>query len=157
MRRAFCACLSGNVPGAKANRPVWSGVDHSELAAKAVNEAQGNTVSVEFSVDQDLARSLKDALNVTTSPGKLMNAIYDDERLADRLEGGQLGIYTADSHLSPEEAARQMAQRVLVSLPGKQDEGCIAMVETFDGSYYAVALTWHHTLRPEIQYILSTL
>ena len=112
---------------------------------------------VVFSADQDLARSLKDALNVTTSPGKLMNAIYDDDRLADRLEGGQLGIYTAGSWLNPEEAARQMAQQVLVSLPGKQDEGCIAMVETFDGSYYAVALTWHHTLRPEIQYILSTL
>ena len=31
------------------------------------------------------------------------------------------------------------------------------MVKTFDGSYYAVALTWHHTLRPEIQYILSIL
>ena len=26
MRRAFCACLSGNVPGAKANRPVWKSI-----------------------------------------------------------------------------------------------------------------------------------
>ena len=55
---------------------------------------------------------------------------------------------------------RFIASRICKQPPAFSSEkagGCIAMVETFDGSYYAVALTWHHTLPPEIQYILSIL
>ncbi|HIV43893.1 MAG TPA: hypothetical protein H9996_06800 [Candidatus Faecalibacterium avium] len=116
------------------------GSDHSELAARTVNEAQKEPISVEFITDRDLTQSLKDALKDTTDPSELINAIQADADLTDLLTGAQIDVYTAGSQLSPEEAAQQIAERILTNLSGKQDKGYITMVETEDGTYYAIAL-----------------
>ena len=106
------------------------GSDHSELAARTVNEAQKEPISVEFITDRDLTQSLKDALKDTTDPSELINAIQADADLTDLLTGAQIDVYTAGSQLSPEEAAQQIAERILTNLSGKQDKGYITMVET---------------------------
>ena len=136
-----CMALFASAAFAMLTLAGCGGSDHSELAARTVNEAQKEPISVEFITDRDLTESLKDALKVTTSAGELIDAIYNDEDLTDLLTNGvQVGAYTADSQLSPEEAARQIAERILTNLSGKQDKGYITMVETEDGAYYAIAL-----------------
>lgn len=118
------------------------GSDHSELAARTVNEAQKEPISVEFTTDRDLTQSLKDALKDTTDPGELINAIQADENLADLLTGAQIDVYTAGSQQSPEEAAQHIANQVVNTLSGKQDKGYITMVEAEDGTYYAITLVY---------------
>lgn len=136
-----CIALFASAAFAMLTLAGCGGADHSELAARTVNAAQGETISVEFTTDRDLTQSLKDALKDTTSAGELIDAIYNDEDLTDLLTNGvQVGAYTADSQQSPEEAAQQIAERILTNLSGKQDKGYITMVETENGSYYAIAL-----------------
>ena len=137
-----CIALFASAAFAMLTLAGCGGSDHSELAARTVNEAQKEPISVEFTTDKDLTQSLKDALKDTTDPSKLVSSIQADEDLADLLTGVQVGAYTADSQLSPEEAAQQIAERILTNLSGKQDKGYITMVEAEDGTYYAIILVY---------------
>ena len=137
-----CIALFASAAFAMLTLAGCGGSDHSELAARTVNEAQKEPISVEFTTDKDLTQSLKDALKDTTDPSKLVSAIQADEDLADLLTGAQIDVYTAGSQLSPEEAAQQIANQVVNTLSGKQDTGYITMVETEDGTYYAITLVY---------------
>lgn len=135
-----CIALFASAAFAMLTLAGCGGSDHSELAARTVNEAQKEPISVEFTTDKDLTQSLKDTLKDTTDPSKLVSAIQADEDLADLLTGAQIDVYTAGSQLSPEDAAQQIANQVVKILSGKQDKGYITMVEAEDGTYYAIAL-----------------
>ena len=137
-----CIALFASAAFAMLTLAGCGGSDHSELAARTVNEAQKEPISVEFTTDKDLTQSLKDALKDTTDPSKLVSAIQADEDLTDLLTGAQIGVYTAGSQQSPEEAAQHIANQVVNTLSGKQDTGYITMVETEDGTYYAITLVY---------------
>lgn len=137
-----CMALFASAAFAMLTLAGCGGLDHSELAARTVNEAQKEPISVEFTTDRDLTQSLKDALKDTTDPGELINAIQADENLADLLTGAQIDVYTAGSQQSPEEAAQHIANQVVNTLSGKQDTGYITMVEAEDGTYYAITLVY---------------
>lgn len=137
-----CMALFASAAFAMLTLAGCGGSDHSELAARTVNEAQKEPISVEFITDRDLTQSLKDALKDTTDPGELRNTIQADDDLADLLTGAQIGVYTAGSQQSPEEAAQQIANLVVNTLSGKQDKGYITMVEAEDGTYYAITLVY---------------
>ena len=116
--------------------------EEPDLAARTVNEAQKEPISVEFITHRNPTQSLKDALKDTTDPSKLVSAIQADADLTDLLTGAQIDVYTAGSQLSPEEAAQQIANLVVNTLSGKQDKGYITMVEAEDGTYYASTLDY---------------
>ncbi len=116
--------------------------DYSALAAKTLNEAQGNRPAVTFETHQKLTSALWAALEEAAQLSDIQQAMTRNNGMQDLLTGRySLEIYTVSGSLRPQDAAAKIAQEILDTLSGRREEGFISMVKS-DGSYYAAVLTW---------------
>ncbi len=116
--------------------------DYSALAAKTLNEAQGNRPAVTFETHQKLTSALWAALEEAAQLSDIQQAMTRNNGMQELLTGRySLEIYTVSGSLRPQDAAAKIAQEILDTLSGRREEGFISMVKS-DGSYYAAVLTW---------------
>lgn len=116
--------------------------DYSALAAKTLNEAQGNRPAVTFETHQKLTSALWAALEEAAQLSDIQQAMTRNNGMQELLTGRySLEIYTVSGSLRPQDAAAKIAQEILDALSGRREEGFISMVKS-DGSYYAAVLTW---------------
>lgn len=116
--------------------------DYSALAAKTLNEAQGNRPAVTFETHQKLTSALWAALEEAAQLSDIQQAMTWNNGMQELLTGRySLEIYTVSGSLRPQDAVAKIAQEILDTLSGRREEGFISMVKS-DGSYYAAVLTW---------------
>ena len=116
--------------------------DYSALAAKTLNEAQGNRPAVTFETHQKLTSALWAALEEAAQLSDIQQAMTRNNGMQELLTGRySLEIYTVSGSLRPQDDAAKIAQEILDTLSGRREEGFISMVKS-DGSYYAAVLTW---------------
>lgn len=116
--------------------------DYSTLAAKTLNEAQGNRPAVTFETHQKLTSALWAALEEAAQLSDIQQVMTRNNGMQELLTGRySLEIYTVSGSLRPQDAAAKIAQEILDTLSGRREEGFISMVKS-DGSYYAAVLTW---------------
>ncbi|OUN74915.1 hypothetical protein B5G12_03825 [Faecalibacterium sp. An58] len=117
--------------------------DYSTLAAKTVNEAQGQQVSVYFDTDQKFTDALWDALEEKIQVSDVQQAMAQNSSIQELLKSRySLTVYAANGKLKPEDAANQIAQEILKILSGKQKDGFISMVKADNNYYYVAVLTY---------------
>lgn len=117
--------------------------DYSALAAKTVNEAQGQQVSVYFDTDQKFTDALWDALEEKIQVSDVQQAMVQNSSIQELLKSRySLTVYAANGKLKPEDAANQIAQEILKILSGKQKDGFISMVKADNNYYYVAVLTY---------------
>ena len=118
--------------------------DYSREAVKAANEAQGETLRVEFQVDQKFTNALHDAVEENIQPADVEKAMLADASLKELLTSGyRLNVYALRADVDAEEAARTIAEeQILPRLSGCKDEGVISMVKADNNYFYEAVLTY---------------
>lgn len=118
--------------------------DYSQEAAKAVNEAQGENLRVEFQVDQRFTDALHTAVNKNVQPEDVENAMLGDKDIQEMLHSGyRLDVYALRADADAEETARKIAEDYILSrLSGCKKEGYISMVKADNDYFYLAALTY---------------
>ena len=118
--------------------------DYSREAVKAANEAQGETLRVEFQVDQKFTNALHDAVEENIQPADVEKAMLADASLKELLTSGyRLNVYALRADVDAEEAARTIAEeQILPRLSGCKDEGIISMVKADNDYFYEAVLTY---------------
>ena len=118
--------------------------DYSREAIKAANEAQGETLRVEFQVDQKFTNALHDAVEENIQPADVEKAMLADASLKELLASGyRLNVYALRADVDAEEAARTIAEeQILPRLSGCKDEGIISMVKADNNYFYEAVLTY---------------
>ena len=118
--------------------------DYSREAVKAANEAQGETLRVEFQVDQKFTNALHDAVEENIQPADVEKAMLADASLKELLASGyRLNVYALRADVDAEEAARTIAEeQILPRLSGCKDEGVISMVKADNDYFYEAVLTY---------------
>lgn len=118
--------------------------DYSREAVKAANEAQGETLRVEFQVDQKFTNALHDVVEENIQPADVEKAMLADASLKELLTSGyRLNVYALRADVDAEEAARTIAEeQILPRLSGCKDEGVISMVKADNDYFYEAVLTY---------------
>ena len=118
--------------------------DYSREAVKAANEAQGETLRVEFQVDQKFTNALHDAVEENIQPADVEKAMLADASLKELLTSGyRLNVYALRADVDAEEAARTIAEeQILPRLSGCKDEGVISMVKADNNYFYEAVLIY---------------
>ena len=118
--------------------------DYSREAVKAANEAQGETLRVEFQVDQKFTNALHDAVEENIQPADVEKAMLADANLKELLTSGyRLNVYALRADVDADEAARTIAEeQILPRLSGCKDEGVISMVKADNNYFYEAVLTY---------------
>lgn len=118
--------------------------DYSQEAVKAANEAQGETLRVEFQVDQKFTHALHDAVEKNIQPADVEKAMLADASLKELLTSGyRLNVYALRADVGAEEVARTIAEeQILPRLSGCKDEGIISMVKADNDYFYEAVLTY---------------
>ena len=89
--------------------------DYSQEAVKAANEAQGETLRVEFQVDQKFTHALHDAVEENIQPADVEKAMLADASLKELLTSGyRLNVYALRADVDAEEAARTIAEEQII-------------------------------------------
>ena len=119
--------------------------DFSREAAKAANEAQGETLRVEFTVEQKFTNALRAALEENIQPADVEKAMRADESIKPFLTSGyRLDVYALRADVDADKAAAQLADEFASRLAGCEDEGFISMVKADNGYFYMAVLTYKH-------------
>ena len=119
--------------------------DFSREAAKAANEAQGETLRVEFTVEQKFTNALRAALEENIQPADVEKAMRADESIKPFLTSGyRLDVYPLRADISAKDAAKQLAAEFVNRLAGCEDKGYISMVKADNGYFYEAVLTYRH-------------
>ena len=118
--------------------------DYSREAVKAANEAQGETLRVEFQIDQKFTNALHDAVEENIQPADVEKAMLADASLKELLTSGyRLNVYALRADVDAEEAARTIAEeQILPRLSGCKDEGIISMVKADNNYFYEAVLIY---------------
>ena len=118
--------------------------DYSREAVKAANEVQGETLRVEFQIDQKFTNALHDAVEENIQPADVEKAMLADASLKELLTSGyRLNVYALRADVDAEEAARTIAEeQILPRLSGCKDEGIISMVKADNNYFYEAVLTY---------------
>ena len=118
--------------------------DYSREGVKAANEAQGETLRVEFQIDQKFTNALHDAVEENIQPADVEKAMLADASLKELLTSGyRLNVYALRADVDAEEAARTIAEeQILPRLSGCKDEGIISMVKADNNYFYEAVLTY---------------
>ena len=118
--------------------------DYSREAVKAANEAQGETLRVEFQVDQKFTHALHDAVEKNIQPADVEKAMLADASLKELLTSGyRLNVYALRADVGAEEVARTIAEeQILPRLSGCKDEGIISMVKADNNYFYEAVLIY---------------
>ena len=120
--------------------------DFSREAAKAANEAQGETLRVEFTVEQKFTNALRAALEENIQPADVEKAMRADESIKPFLTSGyRLDVYPLRADISAKDAAEQLAAEFVNRLAGCEDKGYISMVKADNGYFYEAVLTYKHS------------
>ena len=118
----------------------------SREAAKAANEAQGETLRVEFTVEQKFTNALRAALEENIQPADVEKAMRADESIKPFLTSGyRLDVYPLRADISAKDAAEQLAAEFVNRLAGCEDKGYISMVKADNGYFYEAVLTYRHS------------
>ena len=118
--------------------------DYSREAVKAANEAQGQTLRVEFKVNQTFTNALRAAVEDNIQPDDVDKAMTMDKSIEKLLTSGyRLDVYALRADVDAEEAARTIAEeQILPRLSGCKDEGIISMVKADNDYFYEAVLTY---------------
>ena len=118
--------------------------DYSREGVKAANEAQGETLRVEFQIDQKFTNALHNAVEENIQPADVEKAMLADASLKELLTSGyRLNVYALRADVDAEEAARIIAEeQILPRLSGCKDEGIISMVKADNNYFYEAVLTY---------------
>ena len=119
--------------------------DYSREAVKAANDAQGETLRVEFKVSQVLTDALRGAVADNIQPADVEKAITMDKTAEKLLTSGyRLDVYALRADVDADQAAEQLAGEFIARLAGCEDEGFISMVKADNGYFYEAVLTYRH-------------
>ena len=119
--------------------------DYSREAVKAANEAQGDTLRVEFKVNQTFTSALRAAVEDNIQPNDVDNAMTMDKSIAKLLTSGyRLDVYALRADTDADQAAAQLADEFVNRLSGCEDEGIISMVKAENGYFYEAVLVYKH-------------
>ena len=119
--------------------------DYSREAVKAANEAQGETLRVEFKVNQTFTNALRAAVQDNIQPTDVDKAMTMDKSIEKLLTSGyRLDVYALRADVDAEQAAEQLADEFINRLSGCEDEGFISMVKADNGYFYEAVLTYKH-------------
>lgn len=120
--------------------------DYSREAVKAANDAQGETLRVEFKVSQALTDALRGAVADNIQPADVEKAITMDKTAEKLLTSGyRLDVYALRADVEADQAAEQLAGEFIARLAGCEDEGFISMVKADSGYFYEAVLTYKHS------------
>ena len=119
--------------------------DYSREAMKAANEAQGETLRVEFKVNQTFTNALRAASEDNIQPNNVDKAMTMDKSIAKLLTSGyRLDVYALRADVDADQAAAQLADEFINRLAGCEDEGFISMVKADNSYFYMAVLTYKH-------------
>ena len=119
--------------------------DYSREAVKAANEAQGDTLRVEFKVNQTFTNALRAAVEDNIQPNDVDNAMTMDKSIEKLLTSGyRLDVYALRADTDADQAAAQLADEFVNRLAGCEDEGFISMVKADNGYFYEAVLVYKH-------------
>ena len=119
--------------------------DYSREAMKAANDAQGQTLRVEFKVNQTFTNALRAAADDNIQPADVDNAMTMDKSIEKLLTSGyRLDVYALRADIDADQAAAQLADEFVNRLAGCEDEGYIGMVKAENGYFYMAVLTYKH-------------
>ena len=119
--------------------------DYSREAVKAANEAQGETLRVEFKVNQTFTNALRAAAEDNIQPNNVDNAMTMDKSIEKLLTSGyRLDVYALRADTDADQAAAQLADEFVSRLAGCEDEGYIGMVKADNNYFYMAVLTYKH-------------
>ena len=119
--------------------------DYSREAMKAANEAQGDTLRVEFKVNQTFTNALRAAAEDNIQPADVDKAMTMDKSIEKLLTSGyRLDVYALRADVDADQAAAQLADEFVNRLAGCEDEGYISMVKAENGYFYEAVLVYKH-------------
>ena len=119
--------------------------DYSREAMKAANDAQGQTLRVEFKVNQTFTNALRAAAEDNIQPADVDKAMTMDKSIEKLLTSGyRLDVYALRADIDADKAAAQLADEFVNRLAGCEDEGYIGMVKADNGYFYEAVLTYKH-------------
>ena len=119
--------------------------DYSREAMKAANEAQGETLRVEFKVNQTFTNALRAAAEDNIQPADVDKAMTMDKSIEKLLSSGyRLDVYVLRADIDADKAAAQLADEFVNRLAGCEDEGYISMVKADNSYFYMAVLTYKH-------------
>ena len=119
--------------------------DYSREAMKAANEAQGDTLRVEFKVNQTFTNALRAATEDNIQPADVDKAMTMDKSIEKLLTSGyRLDVYALRADIDADKAAAQLADEFVNRLAGCEDEGYIGMVKAENGYFYEAVLVYKH-------------
>ncbi|HJB59825.1 MAG TPA: leucine-rich repeat domain-containing protein [Candidatus Faecalibacterium faecipullorum] len=119
--------------------------DYSREAVKAANDAQGETLRVEFKVSQAFTDALRSAVADSIQPADIEKTITMDKTVEKLLTSGyRLDVYALRADVDADKAAAQLAGEFIARLAGCEDEGFISMVKADNGYFYEAVLTYRH-------------
>ena len=119
--------------------------DYSREAVKAANEAQGDTLRVEFKVNQTFTNALRAAVEDNIQPNDVDKAMTMDKSIEKLLTSGyRLDVYALRADVDANKAAAQLADEFVNRLAGCEDEGFISMVKADNSYFYMAVLTYKH-------------
>ena len=120
--------------------------DYSREAMKAANDAQGQTLRVEFKVNQTFTNALRAAAGDNIQPADVDKAMTMDKSIEKLLTSGyRLDVYALRADIDANKAAAQLADEFVSRLSGCEDEGYISMVKAENGYFYEAVLTYKHS------------
>ena len=120
--------------------------DYSREAVKAANEAQGQTLRVEFKVNQTFTNALRAAAEDNIQPDDVDKAMTMDKSIEKLLTSGyRLDVYALRADVDADQAAAQLADEFIDRLSGCEDEGYISMVKAENGYFYEAVLVYKHS------------
>ena len=119
--------------------------DYSREAVKAANDAQGQTLRVEFKVNQTFTNALRAAAEDNIQPADVDKAMTMDKSIEKLLTSGyRLDVYALRADVDADQAAAQLAGEFVNRLAGCEDEGYIGMVKADNSYFYMAVLTYKH-------------
>ena len=119
--------------------------DYSREAMKAANDAQGETLRVEFKVNQTFTNALRAAAEDNIQPADVDKAMTMDKSIEKLLTSGyRLDVYALRADVDADKAAAQLADEFVNRLAGCEDEGYISMVKADNNYFYMAVLTYKH-------------
>ena len=119
--------------------------DYSREAMKAANDAQGQTLRVEFKVNQTFTNALRAAAEDNIQPADVDKAMTMDKSIEKLLTSGyRLDVYALRADIDADKAAAQLADEFVNRLAGCEDEGYIGMVKAENGYFYMAVLPYKH-------------
>ena len=119
--------------------------DYSREAMKAANDAQGQTLRVEFKVNQTFTNALRAAAEDNIQPADVDKAMTMDKSIEKLLTSGyRLDVYALRADVDADKAAAQLADEFVNRLAGCEDEGYISMVKAENGYFYEAVLVYKH-------------